>query len=81
LLTTNLIENPILRMMVNQIMQMTTRKIILFLVVLFAIWAVLSYLILFVFVFESVFMYKDQAFNFPSAVWTNVYLGKGKSLA
>jgi nitrate reductase NapE component len=63
LLTTNLIENPILRMMVNQIMQMTTRKIILFLVVLFAIWAVLSYLILFVFVFGSVFMFKDQAFT------------------
>jgi hypothetical protein len=63
LLTTNLIENPILRMMVNQIMQMTTRKIILFLVVLFAIWAVLSYLILFVFVFGSVFMFKDEEFT------------------
>jgi len=39
---------------------MTTRNIILFLVVLFAIWAVLSYLILFVFVFGSVFMFEDQ---------------------
>jgi hypothetical protein len=44
-------------------MQMTTRKIILFLVVLFAIWVVLSYLILFVFVFGSVFMFKDQGFT------------------
>jgi hypothetical protein len=61
-------------------MQMTTRNIILFLVMLFAIWAVLSYLILFVFVFGSVSMFKDQAFNLPFCSLDQCLVGKNFSI-